>query len=189
MKTLAKQFLTESARIKSVIASDDVLLATIEKAAIECRSRLAAGGTIFTCGNGGSTCDAMHFAEELVARYKRERPGFKAMHLMDPGTITCWANDYTFETAFARQAETFCSPSDVLFGLSTSGNSKNILNAVRTAKEKGTFTIGLAGKDGGALKDACDLCIIVPSNETDRIQESHITIIHILCELIEREPL
>lgn len=189
MKNLAHKFLTESARIKTAIASNDSLLEQIEKAALESRRRLALGGTIYTCGNGGSTCDAMHFSEELVARYKRERQGFRSMHLMDAGALTCWSNDYSFDTAFARYAETFCTDSDILFGFSTSGNSKNILNAVTAAKKKGTFTIGLAGKDGGSLKSLCDLCIVVPSAETDRIQESHITIVHILCELIEREPL
>lgn len=189
MKTVIKDFFSESARIKNVLAADPAVLDQIEKVAIECRSRLASGGTLYTCGNGGSTCDAMHFTEELVARYKRERRGFRSMHFMDASTLTCWSNDFSYETAFKRYAETFCGTQDILFGFSTSGNSQNVLDAVAAAQARGTFTVGLAGKDGGKLKNACDICIVVPSNETDRIQESHITIVHIICELIEREPL
>ncbi len=189
MKTVTQRYLNDSANIKLAMSADNKLLEQISSIARECRQRLAKGGTVYTCGNGGSTCDAMHFSEELVARYKRERAGLRSMHFMDASTITCWSNDYSYETAFARSAETFCTPSDILFGFSTSGNSKNVLNAMAAAKKKGAFTVALTGKDGGELKSASHICIIVPSNETDRIQESHITIVHILCELIESEPL
>jgi D-sedoheptulose 7-phosphate isomerase len=127
----------------------------------------------------------MHFTEELVARYKRERPGIKAAHFHDPSVITCWSNDYTFETVFERQARTFCGPLDTLVGISTSGNSANVIRAVNAAKEKGTTTIGLLGKDGGKLATLCDIPLVVPSNATERIQEVHITFVHIFCELLE----
>ena len=146
---------------------------------------IESGGTIYSCGNGGSACDAMHFTEELVARFKRERPGIRAMHFMDGATLTCWSNDYDFESAFERQAQTFCTDKDLLLAISTSGKSENILRAVKAAKKSRTFCVGLTGKDGGELKDLCDVTLLVPIQETERIQEAHIASIHILCELIE----
>lgn len=185
MENVIKSFLAESASIKSKIAGNPKLLSGIRGCAERLVATLKAGGTIYTCGNGGSTCDAMHFAEELVARYKRERPGIKAMHLMDAAMLTCWSNDYSFESAFERAVKTYCTDKDTLVAFSTSGNSKNVVNAVRAAKEIGSTTIVLTGKDGGVLKDLADISLIIPSSETDRIQESHITIVHIFCELIE----
>jgi D-sedoheptulose 7-phosphate isomerase len=110
------------------------------------------------------------------------------MHFMDPSTLTCWSNDVGFESAFARQAETFCSSKDVFIGISTSGNSNNILEAIKAASNKGCYTIGLLGKGGGKIKEAADLSITVPKavTATERIQEIHITVIHSLCEIIER---
>ncbi len=185
MQQTIATLLSESSALKARIAGDSALLATIERAAHQLIKTIKAGGTIYSCGNGGSTCDAMHFTEELVARYKRERPGIKAMHLHDPSTLTCWSNDYAFETAFARQVETFCGPSDTVVGFSTSGNSANIIAAVEAAKKRGAATIGMLGKDGGKLARLCDISLIVPSNATERIQETHITFVHIFCELIE----
>lgn len=177
--------LKASADLKNTIAADTTVLTALERAVVQLRETIAAGGTIYSCGNGGSTCDAMHFTEELVARYKRERPGIKAHHFHDPSTLTCWSNDYTFETVFERQVRTFCGPNDTLVGISTSGNSANIVRAVEAARERGTATIGFLGKDGGRLASLCDIPIIVPSNATERIQEAHITFIHIFCELLE----
>lgn len=185
MESKAQEIFLASAKIKEALAKDPTFLRGITDSTHRLINTVKAGGTIYTCGNGGSTADAMHLTEELVARYKRERPGIKAMHLMDPAVITCWSNDYSFETVFARQVETFCSPSDTVIGISTSGNSKNIIAAVNAAKAKGAFTIGLLGKDGGALKGMCDLALVVPAQETERIQEVHITIIHTWCELLE----
>ena len=145
-----------------------------------------AGNRLYACGNGGSACDAMHLVEELVARYKRERPGLPAHHLMDPSTLTCWSNDYEFATAFRRQVEALARPGDVLVALSTSGSSPHIVHAVEAARERGVLTIGFTGKDGGRLRDLCDEVLIVPSGATERIQEGHITVIHLLCELVER---
>ena len=143
------------------------------------------GGTIYACGNGGSTCDAMHLCEELVARYKRNRPGIKAMHFMDPSVLTCWGNDVGFDDAFARYAETFCTEKDVVIGISTSGNSRNVIAALTAAKARGSSVIGLLGRDGGVIAPLCNTAIIVPSQATERIQEAHITVIHIWCELLE----
>lgn len=185
MKEIIKSFLIESARIKTELAADDSFIENFDKAADSLKKTVVNGGTIYACGNGGSACDAMHFTEELVARYKRDREGIKAMHFMDPGTLTCWANDYDFQTVYGRQAKTFCDANDCLIAISTSGNSKNIIQAIENAKAKGTTTILLTGKGGGKAKSIADISIIVPSDETDRIQEAHICIIHALCEFLE----
>lgn len=185
MQDTIASLLSASAALKERIAADKGLLASLAHAATQLMKTVKGGGTIYSCGNGGSTCDAMHFTEELVARYKRERPGIKAMHLHDPSTLTCWSNDYGFETVFARQVETFCGEGDTLVGFSTSGNSPNIIAAVKAAKARGTATIGMLGKDGGKLAGLCDIPIIVPADATERIQEVHITFVHIFCELIE----
>jgi D-sedoheptulose 7-phosphate isomerase len=129
----------------------------------------------------------MHLCEELVARYKRTRPGIKALHFLDPGTLTCWANDFSFDEAFGRYAETFCGDKDLLVAISTSGNSKNVLCAAQAAKAKGSKIVALSGKDGGELAKIADCSIVIPSSETERIQEVHITVIHIWCELLETE--
>lgn len=185
MEKTISSLLTESANLKAALAVNATFISAVGSAAERLAMCARGGGTIFACGNGGSTCDAMHLCEELVARYKRNRPGIKAMHFMDPGVLTCWGNDISFEDAFARYAETFCSAKDVLVAISTSGNSKNVLRAVQAAKAKGTFVIGLSGKDGGELARLCDISIVVPSAATERIQEVHITCIHIWCELME----
>lgn len=142
---------------------------------------------ILTCGNGGSTCDAMHFAEELVARYKKNRPAIRAMSLTDSSTITCIGNDFGYEEIFRRQVEAFGDRGDILIAISTSGNSPNIINAVTEAKNKGMKVVGFLGKDGGKLKEMCDVNLIPQSFETDRIQECHMLTYHILCDLIEKE--
>ncbi len=180
-----EDILRQSIVIRQRILSDRKLLVKIERAAKILINCVKTGGVIYACGNGGSSNDAMHLVEELVARYKRERPGIKAMHFMDAAVITCWSNDYNFDTVFERQAETFCTKKDVLIGISTSGNSENVIKAVDAAKKKGSKTIVLSGKDGGKLKKMADLSLIVPSSETERIQEVHITLIHIFCELLE----
>jgi len=185
MDTTIASLLSDSASLKATLAKDagfNAALAASAQRLAECAKK---GGTIFACGNGGSSCDAMHLCEELVARYKRNRPGIKAMHFMDPGVLSCWGNDFSFDSAFARYAETFCSSQDVLVAISTSGNSKNVLAAVEAAKAKGTFVIGLTGKDGGKLASLADIALVVPSQTTERIQEVHITCIHIWCELME----
>jgi len=143
-------------------------------------------GRVFSCGNGGSMCDAMHFAEELTGRFRKERTGLGAMAISDPSHITCVANDYGYDFIFSRYIEAWSNKGDVLLAISTSGNSANVINGVIEAKKKGLKVIGLLGKGGGKLKDMVDVPIIVESNISDRIQEIHIKCIHIMIEGIER---
>lgn len=143
-------------------------------------------GTAFTCGNGGSHCDSMHFAEELTGRYKKDRRPLGALALGDSSHVTCVSNDYGFEHIFSRQIEALGRKGDVLIGISTSGNSQNVINAIEKAKQLGIQTVGLLGKDGGKLKRIVDIPIIVPANTSERIQEVHIKIIHIVIESVER---
>lgn len=171
------------------MADDSDLTGAIAAAAQALIGVARSGGTIYTCGNGGSACDAMHFAEELVARYRRPRPGIRARHLLDAGILTCWSNDEDFQSAFARQVETLCGPQDALTVFSTSGNSENIVRAAQAARSREALTIGLLGKGGGRLATMCDHVLVVPSDATERIQEAHIAIVHIFCELIERDLL
>lgn len=187
MESKIREILIQSVDTKKAVIEDEALLSTLSKVSSLLKSTSSSGGTVYLCGNGGSACDAMHFCEELVARFKRERPGIRAMHFMDPSTLTCWGNDYDFESVFKRQAETFCSDKDVLVCLSTSGNSQNILQALEAAKERSCTTVLFTGKDGGAGAKLADHSLIVPSNATERIQEVHITFVHILCELLECE--
>lgn len=147
---------------------------------------LSKGNKIMSCGNGGSMCDAMHFAEELTGRFRKERSPLGAIAIADPSHITCVANDYGFEHIFSRYIEASGKAGDVLLAISTSGNSPNVINAVRSARAQGMRVIGLLGKDGGALKTMVDIPIVVGSNISDRIQEVHIKCIHIMIEGIER---
>ena len=176
--------LEESARVT-------LALREMAPAVLRTAGRLAAafraGNRLYACGNGGSACDAMHLVEELVARYKRERPGLPAHHLLDAPTLTCWSNDYDFASAFRRQVEAMVRPGDVLVAISTSGGSANVLTAAQAARERGAVVVGLLGRGGGALAPLCDEALVVPSDATERIQEAHITLIHLLCELVERE--
>lgn len=145
------------------------------------------GATVFSCGNGGSHCDAMHFAEELTGRYRKDRRPLGALALGDSSHVTCVSNDYGFKYIFSRQVEALARPGDVLIGLSTSGNSENVLLAFEAAKAKGVKTLALLGRDGGRLKNLADLAIVVPAQTSDRIQEIHIKIIHTVIETVERE--
>jgi D-sedoheptulose 7-phosphate isomerase len=142
---------------------------------------------LLICGNGGSAADAQHFAAELVGRFKMERKALNAIALTtDTSALTAIGNDYGFDEIFCRQVEGLVDQNDVVIGISTSGNSPNVLKAMDMAKEKGAITIGLTGKNGGKLRQKVDICIIVPSGNTPRIQEAHITIIHIICMLVEQ---
>jgi D-sedoheptulose 7-phosphate isomerase len=145
------------------------------------------GGNLFFCGNGGSHCDAMHAAEEFTGRFRKDRKAMGALALGDPAHLTCVANDFGFDQVFARQLEGLGRKGDMLIGISTSGNSKNIGNAFEVAKQKGIRTVALLGRDGGWMKDLADLTIIVPGKTSDRIQEMHIKILHNVIETCERE--
>lgn len=175
--------LAESSRVKLALGEQSAHILHI---ATRMAEAFRDGKRLYACGNGGSACDAMHLVEELVARYKLDRPGLPAHHLMDASTLTCWSNDYEFRTIFRRQVETHGQPGDVLVAISTSGNSENVLEAIDAASAAGLLTIGLTGKDGGKMRAICDELVVVPSDATERIQEGHITIIHLWCELIER---
>ena len=146
-----------------------------------------AGHNIFTCGNGGSHCDAMHFAEEFTGKYRKDRKPLGALALGDASHITCVGNDYGFEHIFERQIRGLGRKGDMLVGISTSGNSENVIRAVKAAKEIGIRTVCLLGRDGGKLKTLADLAIVVPAQTSDRIQEMHIKIIHNVIESVERE--
>ncbi|MCH2230691.1 MAG: D-sedoheptulose 7-phosphate isomerase [Crocinitomicaceae bacterium] len=146
------------------------------------------GGKIISCGNGGSMCDAMHFAEELTGRYRDDRPSIAAVSISDPSHITCVGNDYGFDFIFSRYVESVGQANDVLLAISTSGNSKNVLNAIKVAKEKGMKVIGLTGKTGGTMAELCDVEIRAPHSEyADRAQEIHIKVIHSLIDIIEKK--
>lgn len=148
---------------------------------------LSQGGKVISCGNGGSMCDAMHFAEELSGRFRNDRRGLAALSISDPSHISCVANDYGYEYVFSRYVEAVGKKGDVLLGISTSGNSENVIKAVKTAKEKDIKTIVLTGKTGGQLADLADLEIRAPQSEyADRAQEIHIKVIHALIDGIER---
>jgi D-sedoheptulose 7-phosphate isomerase len=138
-------------------------------------------------GNGGSAADAQHFVAEIVGRFKMERPGLPAVALStDTSILTAIGNDYGFENIFRRQVEALAVSGDLVVGISTSGNSPNVQSALELAREKGCTTIALLGKDGGSIKKICDLALVVPSHDTPRVQEGHITIIHIVCDLLEK---
>lgn len=167
---------------------NDLHLAQIQQAAMLLVQSFRAGGKVFSCGNGGSHCDAMHFAEELTGRYREDRPGYPAIAIADASHITCVGNDFGYEAVFSRYLEAVARPGDVLFCLSTSGNSSNILRAIAAAKTLAMPIIALTGKDGGQIAGKVDVEIRVPHEGfADRIQEVHIKIIHILILLIEQE--
>jgi D-sedoheptulose 7-phosphate isomerase len=146
---------------------------------------LERGNRILTCGNGGSMCDAMHLAQELSGHFRDERRALAAQSISDPSHLTCVANDEGFDRVFARGVEAWGSKGDTLVAFSTSGNSANVVAAVDAARTKGLFTIGLLGRDGGALAERCDASIVVPGSTSDRIQEIHIKIVHLLIEQVE----
>jgi D-sedoheptulose 7-phosphate isomerase len=149
---------------------------------------LTNGNKLLVMGNGGSAADSQHFVAEIVGRFKMERKALPAVALStDTSILTAIGNDYGFDSIFSRQVEALAAPGDIVVGLSTSGNSPNVLKALNAAREQGCRTIGLLGKDGGSIMAACDLALVVPSTDTPRIQEGHITIIHIVCDLVEKK--
>ena len=185
---LIKSELTEAADVLNKFLSDDHNIAQIEAAAKVIADSFKQGGKVLSCGNGGSHCDAMHFAEELTGRYRENRPGYPGIAISDPSHLSCVSNDFGYDYVFSRYVEAVGVKGDVLFGLSTSGNSGNILKAIEAAKAKGMKTIALTGKDGGKMAGLADVEIRVPHfGYADRIQEIHIKIIHIVIQLIEKE--
>lgn len=164
------------------------LAPTIQTVASELLTRLTTNGTVYFCGNGGSAADSQHLAAELVGRFRRERRALPSIALStDTSVLTCVGNDYCFEDIFRRQVEALVNEHDILIGISTSGNSENVIRAIDLAKERGALTVGLVGRDGGKLARKCDHTLLIPSDDTARIQEMHILIGHILCELIDAD--
>lgn len=186
MKNIAREFIGESIETKQKLLDDKYLNQIIEAGEIILEA-VKKGNKILTCGNGGSAADAQHFAAELLIRYNKERPSVPAIALSsDASAVTAASNDYGYDYVFSRQVEGLGKPGDILIGITTSGNSKNVHKAFETAKERGLKTICLNGKTGGTMNELeLDLNLIIPSNTTARIQESHINIIHIWCELID----
>ena len=180
--------LNEAAQVLQAFLSNKSNLEKIESAAKLIAESIEAGGKVISCGNGGSHCDAMHFAEELSGRYRDNRKALPAICVSDASHISCVANDYGFEFIFSRYIEALGSKGDVLLGISTSGNSANVIRAAQVAKEKGMKVIILSGKDGGKLSTFADVEIrVAHQGYADRIQEVHIKIIHILILLIEKQ--
>ena len=184
--TLTSNILS-SIRVKQAILEDPALLARIEQAAQCCIDTFQKDGKVLFCGNGGSAADAQHLAAELSGRFYIDRPPLfaEALHV-NSSYVTAVANDYGYEAVFARMTEAAGRPGDVLVAISTSGNSPSILKAVEAAQQRGMTTIGMTGASGGKLREHCQILLNVPSSDTPRIQESHILIGHILCELIEK---
>jgi len=179
-----RQILQESMQIKEALLAQADLIQQIADRLIEA---LKGRHKILVCGNGGSAADAQHMVAELMGRFALERRPFPAIALTtNTSTLTALANDYGYETVFSRQVEALAEPGDVLIGISTSGSSLNVIRAIEAAKTWGAFTIGLTGWDGGKLKNVAHLCLCIHSCSTPRIQEAHITVIHILCELVEK---
>jgi len=182
-----KQF-EESFQILQKFISEEGNFSNISNAAEIMSNALKAGNKIISCGNGGSMCDAMHFAEELSGRFRNNRKSLAALSISDPSFLSCVANDYGYDFVFSRFLEGVGQAGDVLLAISTSGNSSNVLKAIETAKEKGMKVIGLTGKDGGKMANMCDLEIRAPhSNYADRAQEIHIKVIHTFIYMIEKE--
>ncbi|MEJ0030251.1 MAG: D-sedoheptulose 7-phosphate isomerase [Bacteroidota bacterium] len=179
--------LTEAQSVLTGFISDPKNIQQVQKAADLIIESFKKGGKVISCGNGGSHCDAMHFAEELSGRYRDDRKALPAICISDVSHITCVGNDYGFEYIFSRFIEGLGNGNDVLFALSTSGNSANVIRAVEAAKKKGMKVIAMTGKDGGKLGSMADVEVRVPhSGYADRIQEVHIKVIHILILLIEK---
>ncbi|MCE2895321.1 MAG: D-sedoheptulose 7-phosphate isomerase [Flammeovirgaceae bacterium] len=187
-QTIIATELNEAATLLAKFLSEPTHLLKIEEASIAIANSIKGGGKVISCGNGGSHCDAMHFAEELTGKYREPRKAIPAICISDPSHISCVSNDYGYEFVFSRYLEALGNKGDVLLGISTSGNSANIIRAAQTAKEKGMKVIILSGKDGGKLAPLADIELRVPHfGYADRIQEIHIKIIHILMLLIEKQ--
>ena len=174
--------------LKTTKATMDCIYESVESSAQICINALKNGNKILIFGNGGSAADAQHIAAELVGRYKVERRGLPAIALTtDSSALTCISNDYGYEQVFNRQVEALANKGDVAIGISTGGTSSNVINALDTAKNMGCKTIGFSGRDGGEMNILCDVNLVVPDDDTPRIQEMHILIGHTICQLIDNE--
>lgn len=185
-KLIEQRFLEHLAVADAVLHSG--IIAQIEVIAAEIKKALASGNKVLFCGNGGSAADSQHLAAEFVGRFQKERRGLPAIALtVDTSILTAVGNDYGYEKVFVRQVEALAKPGDVLVGISTSGNSANVVEAVELAKSMGVYCVGMTAAGGGKMAALCDQCIAVPAKVTARAQEMHILIGHILCELVDGE--
>ena len=183
-----KTTLSEALQALQALIGNEAMLQRIADAGQLLADVFAAGGRAFSCGNGGSMCDAMHFAEELTGRFRDNRPGYAALAISDASHLSCVGNDYGYEQVFARFIEAHGRSGDVLLAISTSGTSKNVLAAVEAAHQRGMKVIGLTGRDGTPLAQSADVAIVTAAGKyADRVQELHIKVIHILIELVERK--
>lgn len=188
MQNYIKDQIQKSLEIKQLLHSDEENLSKIQKACEEIISAYRRGNKTLIAGNGGSAADAQHIAAEFVSRFNFDRPGLPSIALTtDTSILTAIGNDYGYEQLFSRQIEANGKKGDVFIGISTSGNSPNIIEALKKAKEKEIITFGLTSKIGGKMAEFCDYCIKVPSKDTPRVQEAHIMIGHIICGYVERE--
>jgi D-sedoheptulose 7-phosphate isomerase len=183
----APLFLAQLEASCAVIQSLAAQAALVERIAARVRDTVLGGHLLLTCGNGGSATDAQHLAEELVARYRANRRALPALALTaDSAVLTCIGNDFGFEQVFARQVEGLARPGDLLVCFSTSGNSPNIVAALHAARVRGAGSIALLGKDGGAARGLADLALVVASDDTARVQEAHLQVLHYICEVVEQ---
>ncbi len=179
-----KEYFGDSSDVKQAFLASAAGM--VVDAGTSIRDALFAGRKLLVCGNGGSAADAQHLAAEIVCRFETERRAFPAIALSaNVSSLTAWSNDYTFDTVFARQVEAFGEKGDILIALSTSGGSTNVVEAVKTAGDRGLYTIGLLGKDGGVLKSMVDSAIVVPSQRTAHVQECHLMVYHFWCEMLD----
>lgn len=188
MKNYIQRQIADSAATKQAILENEALIDVIVSVAQACVAVYRNGKKTLLAGNGGSAADAQHIAAELVGRYGFDRPSLPSLALTtDSSNLTAIGNDYGYDKVFSRQLEGMAQEGDLFIGISTSGNSQNVINAFESAKERGVTTVALVGRDGGKMAEMADYAIIIPSNATPRIQESHILIGHILCDIIEKE--
>ena len=184
---IVRKELEEAATVLNNFLDDEANIKAIDDAALLISAAFKNGGKVLSCGNGGSHCDAMHFAEELTGRFRENRPGYPAIAISDPSHLSCVSNDFGYDYVFSRYVEAVGAAGDVLLGISTSGNSGNIIKAVEAARAKGMKVLLLSGKDGGKMAGMADVEIRVPHfGYADRIQEVHIKAIHIMIQLIEK---
>ncbi|MBW6514651.1 MAG: D-sedoheptulose 7-phosphate isomerase [Candidatus Syntrophosphaera sp.] len=187
MRDIIQESFAAAGRTLKAFLQEEGNFAEMERVAVRIADCFRQGGKVIIFGNGGSMCDAMHFAEELTGRFHQDRKALPAIALSDPSHLTCVGNDYGFEQVFARGVEAYAKPEDVVIGISTSGNSPNVIKALDSARNLGCTTFALLGKEGGKLRGSCDLELIVTAASTDRIQEIHTIILHILIECVESQ--
>ena len=183
-----KAALTDAQNALAALIENEAMLETIAQAAHVIAQSQRQGGAVYSCGNGGSLCDAMHFAEEMTGRYRQDRKPYRAAAISDVSHMACVGNDYGYEHVFSRWIEAMGTVKDVLIAITTSGTSKNIVAAAKAAKAKGVTVVALTGKSGSPITELADIAVVTPAGRwADRVQELHIKVIHILIELIERE--